>query len=233
MGFPDWQRITQWLGSPLLSWQDITLDGSGGHSLVTEKYNTSYRGILVSVLAGNNDVWLKVEGEQSNPYPVSPFPMQAKDIWIGAGKKFVAAFDAPLPIQTVTLHDGTAGDNVTVAVYPTNLNAGCYYTNPALYFADPTASLAVSAHVQATLDPYFGPARLTLDTYGGQRFLCEVWTEDSAGTVTAYPVRLRQLGDVADNYAFSLLPGKNVLFYENTGTAAADAYISLVGTYDF
>lgn len=230
MGFPDWQRITQWVGPALLEYQKVTLGAGGSASLVTTEPSKSYANLCVAIEGGVDGAWLLIRSQTGSALLLF---LADSSMYIPAGAKVVVVLPMPLGEATVEITNGTAGDTLTAAVFPTNLPTGCYLTSagPGIVYEWPSAVIAAGGSLAVDLSAFFGEAVALIDNNSAGNFAYEVDTLDSSGaTIARVWYELVAAGAVVNSSLWIPVGRSRLTIYNQSGANHA-TFVAIAGKH--
>lgn len=230
MGFPDWQKIVQWIGPALQAKELVQLSGAGETIIVDKAAARTYSGVLVLAEVATAPAFLQVSSwVGGNPGD----EISRTEVYLTAGQTFLACFPVLAERVLAEIIGGAANDNAVVGAWPTNLPAGCYLVdrNPAIAYDWPTANVLAGGSVSYDLLPFFGDAVLLLDNASAGTFAIEIDQLDDGGATIGRSFYESVAAGVVANPTLWLPPARNRLTLYNQGAAAHVVYLSVVGKY--
>src|SRR4051812_1379184 len=115
LGYPDWQKIQQWLGAPL---DQATAAAIGAGAINLGPYNlASWASIILAIKPAGGKVTATIKQKISG----GPASLELSEAFIvNAG---TTAFEAVVlfgDVVSITLQGDTVGETVDYAIYPSN-----------------------------------------------------------------------------------------------------------------
>lgn len=225
-GFPDWQAIVSWLGSPIVALQNQA-NPAALQSLGPFNVNTySYLNVFAQIGIG--------AGRVSVNFPL-PSPLTAQPGTLMYGRAGTLVWTT-IPVMAPTCKvfygsDGTGGAIISLCVTPTNVPVTIPPTGTAWTLITNTSGvIAPAGNFVTNLFGYFGRARLVIEGSAGVHDAKIVGTTDTLVNLgTSFAV---SAGIQKATYEVWLPPQVNTLTVTNTAAVNQTFTITLTASLD-